>query len=275
MTRRLAVVVVLVAAVAGCGGTSAAKSVMSGTSTSTSTMPVAVQHLRVRVTVTHPHDRSSFTEGLAFDDRGHLFESVGEYRRSKVREVEPSTGALVREQPLGASQFGEGLAVHAGVLTQLTWKEGVALRWSTASLSAVGATRFSGEGWGLAFDGVHDRFIQSDGSSVLTFRDPSTFAVTGTIRVHRAGAPVDQWNELEVVDGSVFANVWHSDDILRIDPSTGRVDAVVDGSTLWVDPARTSEMVLNGIAHRDGDPPGHLWLTGKNWPHTYEVDLTK
>ena len=148
-------------------------------------------------------------------------------------------------------------------LVQLTWKDGVAHRWSVDDLTPSGVFDYEGEGWGLTFDG--EEFVQSDGSPTLTRRDATTFEPTATVEVTRGGDPVEEINELEWVDGVIWANVWHSDEILRIDPSTGHVTGVIDASALWEAPERTAELTLNGIAHRPGDPPNRLWLTGKNW----------
>lgn len=257
------VVVVVAASSPACG--SAAKQARADAG--------PVEEFTVAVRARHPHDPSSFTEGLVIDGHGHMFESVGGYATSQVQQVDPATGAIIAAQPLRPSLFGEGLAERNGELVQLTWKAGEALRWDAGSLAARSSLKYTGEGWGLTFDPAGDRFVQSDGSARLTFRDGATFAVEGSVEVALEGRPVDQLNELEIVDGAVLANVWHSDRIMRIDPSSGRVVAVIDASGLWTDPERTPEMVLNGIAHRPGDPPGLLVLTGKNWPWTYDVDL--
>ncbi|NLA36763.1 MAG: glutaminyl-peptide cyclotransferase, partial [Actinobacteria bacterium] len=212
-----------------------------------------------------------FTQGFVFDAEGRLWESTGLVGESSLRRVDPHTGATVERRGIDADEFAEGLAVGPHGLVQLTWTDGVAYRWSVDPLEQTGEFRYAGEGWGLTFDG--ESFIQSDGSATLTRRDTSTFEVVSTVEVRLAGEPVDQLNELEWVNGSVYANVWHSDDIVRIDPSTGTVTAVIDASGLWESPARTAEMTLNGIAHRPGDPSTRLWLTGKQWPAIFVVDL--
>lgn len=250
------------------------------TSSSASTRPVgsagtaAPEALGLGVVARHPHDTGAFTEGLLFDEDGRLFESVGLEGESALREVDPDRGTIVRDTKLPADQFGEGIALGAGGIVQLTWKNGVAHRWSIDDgdgFGRLGSFRYDGEGWGLTTAG--SEFVQSDGSPTLKFRDGTTFEVTRSVEVTRAGQPVDEVNELESVDGVLYANVWHSDEILRIDPASGRVTGVVDASSLWRDPARTSEMTLNGIAHRPGDPPDRLWLTGKNWPEMFVVDV--
>ena len=252
---------------AGCGTDTGDRT------TTRSTAAVSVERLTVRVPAAHPHDAAGFTEGLLVDRAGRMFESVGQYGQSAIREVNVETGAVIHEHRLDAGEFGEGIAEHDGTITQLTWQQHVAHRWSVDGLAAAGSATFDGEGWGLAFDPSSDRFLQSNGSSTLTWRSPSSFAPVGTIAVRLDGKPVDQLNELEIVDGQVLANVWHSDQIMRIDPASGVVTAVIDAGGLWPSAERSSEMVLNGIAHRPGDPATHLLLTGKNWPSLYEVDV--
>jgi glutamine cyclotransferase len=235
--------------------------------------PRRPRSLHLSVVARHPHDPSAFTEGLVFV--GHrLFESSGGYGSSDVREVDPDSGAVVRSAPLPTDQFGEGLAAAGGRLRQLTWREGVAHTWSL-DLAEGPVAHYEGEGWGLSFDPATDRWVQSDGSSTLTFRDRDTFAPSGHLEVRRAGRPVTDLNELEVVGRSVWANVWKRDELVRIDLRSGDVTAVADASSLV--PATTRddrEAVLNGIAHRPGDPPGRLWLTGKRWPTSYVVDAS-
>lgn len=220
----------------------------------------------------HPHDPTSFTQGLAFSADGRLFESAGGYGTSEVREVDPSTGEVRRRRPLDAAYFAEGLTVVGDELVQLTWKEGAVFRWDLALDPRPGGD-ITGEGWGLATlaDGT---LVSSDGSDLLTVRDPATLEPKRSVAVTAPdGTPVQQLNELEVVEERVWANVWHSDDIVRIDPTTGRVDATVDLSELVPPGLDDPEAVLNGIAHRPGDPPGRLWVTGKRWPTLYEIDL--
>lgn len=225
----------------------------------------------VRVVDTVPHDTEAFTQGLVFDDAGRLFESRGLLGESSVRELDPTTGEVINQQQLQPDQFGEGLAIGPGGLVQLTWKSGIARTWSLADLAPGRDLALAGEGWGLTFN--EHEFIQSDGSAVLTFRDAESFEPVGSVQVTNEGVPVDQLNELEWIEGNVLANVWHSDEILQIDPDSGAVSAVIDASTLWTAPERTSEMTLNGIAHRPGDPSNRVWVTGKNWPEIFIVDV--
>lgn len=251
--------------------TAEAPSTSPTTLASPSTVPGSPERLVVRVVETVAHDTDAFTEGLVFSDDGRLFESRGLEGESSVSELDPTTGKVLRSQALDADQFGEGLAIGPGGLVQLTWKSGVARTWNLTDLAPGIEMTYSGEGWGLTFN--ESEFIQSDGSATLTFRDADSFQAVGSVQVANGTTPVDQINELEWIEGNVLANVWHSDEIMQIDPDSGAVTAVIDASTLWNDPERTSEMTLNGIAHRPGDPANRVWLTGKNWPEIFIVDL--
>ena len=221
-----------------------------------------------RVVARFPHDRAAFTEGLIWHD-GHLYESVGQTGRSDVRRVELATGRVLARAAIPATQFGEGLAAWKGTLVSLTWHDGVAHRW-TSALKPLGTLRYRGEGWGLASDSRG--FVRSDGSDTLTFHDPRTLAETRRLRVTLNGRPVTQINELEVVDGAILANVWHTPYLLRIDPASGRVTALIDLSALVAELGLSDpEAVANGIAW--DAQRRRLFVTGKNWPTLYEIAL--
>ena len=173
--------------------------------------------LRVEVLDRLPHDTDAYTQGLVLSD-GRLFESTGLEGQSDVREVDPATGRVVRSTPLAKDQFGEGLAAVDDELVQLTWQNGVALVWDRDTLQEQRRASYRGEGWGLCFDGVTDRLVQTDGSSTLIFRDPTTFAELGRVRVTLDGKPLEQLNELECTTDGVWANVWQTSSIVRIDP---------------------------------------------------------
>lgn len=223
--------------------------------------------LRVEVLASHPHDRQAYTQGLLWHD-GHLWESTGQYGQSELRQVELETGEVLVRAPLGPTYFAEGLARVGETLYQLTWKQGVAFLWSLDDLSAPRSRRsYDGEGWGLCYDG--EGLVMSDGSATLTFRDPETFAETGRIQVTMWDRPVDGLNELECVEGHVYANVWTSEIIVRIDPETGRVTGRIRADGLLTPEERQGTDVLNGIAYR---PETETFLiTGKNWPKVFEV----
>ncbi len=262
----------------GVGGPSRVASVAPVASASVATGPslapsmVAVSRLAWQVVSTRPHDTTAWTEGLLLDPTGALYESTGLVGESTIRQVDPKTGAVIRSTALPGELYGEGLALVGDQFIQLTWKDGVALAWDVATLSQVGSFRYTGEGWGLCNDGT--RLVMSDGSSNLTYRDPATFAVTGTVGVTFQGQPVDQLNELECVDGSVWANVWETPYIVRIDPVSGAITGVLDTSGIITpDPSvADSGAVLNGIAY---DPvAGTFLLTGKRWPSMFEVRIS-
>lgn len=226
----------------------------------------AVERLKVKVLAVHPHDTQAFTQGLLWHE-GALYESTGLYGRSSLRKVALATGEVQRIERLPDDLFAEGLALAGDRLVQLTWQEGRALVWSLPGFQRVAEHRYRGEGWGLCSDGR--RLIMSDGSDRLAFRAPLSFEETGSVRVTRDGRAVGNLNELECVDGAVWANVWGSDEILRIDPRTGKVTAVVDASGLLSPAERAATDVLNGIAWV---PERRTFLiTGKLWPELFEV----
>lgn len=213
----------------------------------------------------YPHDSTAFTQGLVWRN-GRLYESTGRYEQSTLRVVELETGRVLQRAALGPQYFAEGLTAVGDTLYQLTWKEGVAFIWDPETLRQIGQVQYNGEGWGLTSDGR--RLIVSDGSSYLSFVDPVTFQLDTTLRVTDGGRPVDQLNELEWVKGEVWANVWHTQRIARIDPATGRVKGWLDLSPL-IPPAQDPEAVLNGIAYDEA--ADRLLVTGKLWPVLYEI----
>ena|SRR6185369_2677691 len=229
-----------------------------------------VERLKVKVLATHPHDALAYTQGLVWHD-GRLFESTGLYRESTVREVQPETGKVLRSVHLADKYFGEGLALVDDRLIQITWQEGTAFVYGRADFGAQSQFSYTGEGWGLTYDGK--RLIMSDGSDRLTFRDPVTFAAQGGVNVSEDGSPVLNVNELEWVDGVLYANVWQTDRILRIDPATGRVTAEIDASGLLSERERVGADVLNGIAWRPDTKT--FYITGKKWPKMFEVVFVK
>jgi glutaminyl-peptide cyclotransferase len=235
----------------------------------TAPLPNQPERLKVKVLATRHHDPAAFTQGLLLHG-GSLFESTGLYGSSSLREVDPATGAVKRKVDVPAQYFGEGLALVDDRLIQITWQEQKALVYQLANFAPAGELRYDGEGWGLCWDGT--RLVMTDGSDHLTFRDPKTFAFLSQVTVTRAdrrGEQVAELNELECVDGQVYANVWHSDEILRIDPKDGRVTAVIDAGGLLTPDERQKADVLNGIAW---DPQRKDFLiTGKLWPKLFEV----
>ncbi|MEI7634816.1 MAG: glutaminyl-peptide cyclotransferase [bacterium] len=222
--------------------------------------------MTVQVIGKHPHDRQAFTQGLVIQD-GAMFESTGLYGRSTVRQVDPNTGGVINQVSLQPDLFGEGLAATGNRLVQLTWREGTAIVYDIATLRETARHHYKGEGWGLCHDGK--RFIMSDGSAVLQFRDTQTFDVTGTLTATLRGTPLSGLNELEYAGNCLYANIWGDDRIVRIDPLSGAVTAEIDASGLLQPNERTQADVLNGIAC---DPSrGTFFITGKLWPAIFEV----
>jgi glutamine cyclotransferase len=219
---------------------------------------------------TFPHDPTAFTQGLVFRD-GELIESTGR-APSSIRRVRLEDGVVLQKRDLDPEYFGEGLTEIDGRVISLTWTNGVAFVWKADDLTPTERFSYAGEGWGLTHDGT--RLILSDGSPALRFFDPATFAETGRVPVTLNGRPVRQLNELEWIDGEVWANVWQTNYILRIDPASGNVVGIIDLSGLL--PAGTikdpNDDVLNGIAW-DGKTR-RLFVTGKNWPSLFEIRMT-
>ncbi len=240
----------------------------SGPPGRTAAIATPVARLELAVVAAYPHDSRAFTQGLLWHD-GKLYESTGMYGRSSLREVEVVTGRVVRRVDLDPSVFAEGLALAGGHLFQLTYQAEIAWAWDLATLRQAREFTYPGEGWGLTFDGTH--LIQSDGSSRLTFRSPVDFSPQRELSVHRLGRPQFYLNELEYVDGNIWANVWLSDEILRIDARTGEVTGALDASQLLSAEERRQADVLNGIAW---DPVrGQFLLTGKDWPKLFAVTI--
>jgi glutaminyl-peptide cyclotransferase len=224
------------------------------------------ERLKVKVLASFKHDPTAYTQGLLWHD-GKLYESTGLYGKSSLREVSPASGEVLRLLSLPAAYFGEGLALVGDQLIQLTWKEQTAFVYGRARFDQQGTFEYTGEGWGLCWDGR--KLIMSDGSDRLTFRDPGTFAPLGGVNVTEGGKPVLDVNELECVDGAVWANVWQTDRILRIDPASGQVTAEADASGLLTPEEKAAAEVLNGIAWRPDTKT--FYITGKNWPKMFEV----
>ena len=229
------------------------------------------------VKAVHPHDPTAFTQGLLWHG-GFLYESTGQYGESTLRRVDPTSGSVLAQHRLAAHLFAEGIAVVGDELWQLTWQNRQAIVYSfDGEFRELRRHPLGGEGWGLTYDG--ERLILSDGQARLRFYDPLTFRELGRVPVTHDGRPVHRLNELEWIEGEVWANVWQEDHVLRIDPETGRVTGVVDLSGLIdLEPdladgnlAAGPQNVLNGIAW---DPAGErLFVTGKDWPALFEIEV--
>jgi glutaminyl-peptide cyclotransferase len=218
-----------------------------------------------------PHDAGAYTQGLLLS-QGHWIESTGGNGSTSLRRVEKETGKVLVKKDLGENFFGEGLAELHGKLYQLTWKNEQGFVYDAKTLQWQKNFSYSGEGWGLTTDGKS--LIMSNGSDRLRFIDPNNFRVLREVIVRRDGKSVDKLNELEFVEGEIFANVWFSEEILRINPADGTVVGVIDLTGIDSKETRKkSDHVLNGIAY---DPVAReLFVTGKCWPKIYQIRLVE
>ena len=212
------------------------------------------------------HDSGAYTQGLEFHE-GRLFESTGLYGNSTLREVNLSSGSVIRSLDLNASEFGEGMTFVDDEIIQLTWKEGIAYRYQMDNFSIVANYTYEGEGWGLAYDG--QQLIMSDRTDVLTLRNATTFEIEGTLNVTLNGDPLSKINEMEMWEGILLANVYQTEEIVGIDLNSGVVVLHIDASGLR--PQGTG--VLNGIAFDSSTQS--LWVTGKEWPLMYNVTFVE
>ena len=235
-----------------------------------SPVPTNASPFGYRVVTEYPHDRRAFTQGLAYVD-GVLYEGTGLYGESTLRRVDLETGELLQGVGLSEEYFGEGIAVVDDRIYQLTWRNGVCVVFDRETFEFQEVFTYPTEGWGLTTDG--ERLIMSDGTNRLFIRDPETFAELDTIDVYEGPQAIWSLNELEIVDGEIWANVWHTDRIARIDPETGQVTGWIDLTGLLSerDRERHPVDVLNGIAY---DPEtDRLFVTGKLWPKLFEIEV--
>jgi glutaminyl-peptide cyclotransferase len=234
---------------------------------STSSAPPQYTFTVVRV---FPHDTSAYTQGLAYRD-GFLYEGTGRNGQSSLRKVRLETGEVLERVNLGDEFFGEGITIVKDRVFQLTWKSGVGFVYDLNTFHLLRRASYAGEGWGLATDG-RELFL-SDGTAEIRVLAPETFQEKRRIKVHDGAAAIDQLNELEFVDGQIFANVWHTSRIARISPQTGEIVGWIDLTGLLSSVYRLEpEAVLNGIAY---DPVGkRLFVTGKLWPSVFEIRLS-
>ena len=223
-----------------------------------------------KVVATFPHDPGAFTQGLVFAD-GQLFESTGLQGESSLRRVEIATGRVLQEIKVPERYFAEGLALVGDELLQLTWQHRLGFVYDRKSFAQKRTFPYKTEGWGLAYDGS-SRLVMSDGSDTLTFLDPKTLALARPLVVRDAGTPVGRLNELEWVEGEIWANVWTTNGLARISPATGEVASWVDLESLWPQAQRTPPAdVLNGIAYDKATR--RIFVTGKKWPRLYQIAI--
>jgi glutaminyl-peptide cyclotransferase len=229
--------------------------------------PAPVQSYRV--IATFPHDPTSFTQGLVFAGNGQLYESTGLEGESTLRLVDIASGRTLRRIDVPAQYFAEGLAMVGDDLLQLTWRHRLGFVYDRHTFKQKRTFTYSSEGWGIAYDG-RSRLVMSDGTDTLQFLDPKTLAPARTLKVRDAGRPIPNLNELEWVEGEIWANVWMTDRIARISPATGEVSAWIDLSSLYPAAQRVPPAdVMNGIAY-DG-ATRRIYVTGKKWPRLYQI----
>lgn len=226
----------------------------------------------ISIVSTFPHLETSFTQGLEFNN-GKLYEGTGDPNQageSIVAEVDLKTGAIVQKIGLDATHFGEGITILGDEIFEITWKNQQCLVYNKKDLKSIKEFAYTGEGWGLCNDGKN--LIMSDGSERIYFRDPKSFDVIRTIEVYTDQGPIARLNELEFVDGLIYANIWTSNNVAVVDPATGKVIAIIDATEL-VREGKGNGEVLNGIAYNPTNKK--LYMTGKFWPKLFEVKVNK
>jgi glutamine cyclotransferase len=223
-------------------------------------------HYAYNIVDVYPHNETAFTQGLVFEG-GSLYESTGLYSQSTLRRLELETGNTAQLHSLPDNFFGEGITIFEDKIIQLTWLSGKGFVYDRSSFELLQEFEYPTEGWGITHDG--SRLIMSDGTAILYFLDTETFQITGQVGVYDE-EPVTELNELEYIDGRVYANIWHEDKIAIINPETGQITAWIDLSGIN-DTENIGENVLNGIAYdRNGD---RLFVTGKRWSKVFEIEL--
>lgn len=230
-----------------------------------------------QIVARYPHNTASFTQGLEFRD-GFLYEGTGKNGRSTLSKINFEDGQVLQSKRLASRYFGEGISIVGERIFQLTWQSNIVFVYDLESFETITSHYHPTEGWGLTFDG--EQLILSDGSATLQFIDPETFQVSRTVEVTLQGRPIRNLNELEYINGEVWANVWMTNEIVRIDPASGNINSVVDLNGL-IDETTVggSDGVLNGIAWiPNADPEagagsGRLFVTGKLWADLFEIEI--
>lgn len=232
---------------------------------------VATPVWKVKVVATYPHDPGAYTQGLIVKN-GQMYEGTGRLGESSLRQVEIATGAVVKSVPLDAKYFGEGITILGDKVYQLTWQNNLCFTYDLATLQYKESFRYPYEGWGLTDNG--SELILSDGSSDLRFLEPRSFKELRRVAVKAGNERIKNLNELEYIDGEIWANIWYEDRIARISPTDGKVLGWIDLSSLYPKNLRKDrDQVLNGIAQ---DPKTKkIYVTGKNWPKLFEIEIVK
>ena len=224
-----------------------------------------------KVIHTYPHDRGAFTQGIVYDG-GNLFEGTGQKGSSTLREVELATGKVIRQHNLDASLFGEGIAIYKNRIYEVTWEDKIGFIYDKATFNVLNKINYQTEGWGLTT--VDDKIAMSDGSNIISFHEAEMFTEVSEIEVYDNERKVEKLNELEYINGEIWANIWMTDMIARIEPASGKILGYVDLKGLLPEKEREVDTdVLNGIAFdKQGD---RIFVTGKNWPHLYEIVVVR
>jgi len=230
--------------------------------------PLAVTHYTYTIINTYPHDTNAFTEGLVYSD-GFLYEGTGINGDSSLRRVNLTTGTVQQQVTLPSQYFGEGITIVENKIVQLTWQSHIGFIYDKTTFALFGNFSYTTEGWGLTFDGKH--LIMSDGTDNLYFLDPATFQRTGQVAVHDGNTTIVNINELEYVNGDVYANIWLTNTIAIINPQTGQVKGWINLTGLPSEQNPNPNAVLNGIAYDQAN--NRLFVTGKDWPILYQIKL--
>lgn len=228
----------------------------------------AIPVLTATIVKTYPHDPQAFTQGLEYLE-GSLYESTGLRGHSTLRQTALETGKVVKSVQLPAQYFGEGLTIFHGKIYQLTWLDKIGFIYDLRTFRKLGQFPFNTEGWGLTHDDAS--LILSDGTNQLQYIDPDSFKVTKTLEVYAGSEAVTNLNELEYINGEIWANVWHSNRIARINPQSGQVVAWIDLTAIAERETHEQEDVLNGIAWDAGRQ--RLFVTGKDWASLFEIKV--
>jgi len=223
-----------------------------------------------KVVHAYPHDKEAFTQGLLYD-KGFFYEGTGQ-ESSSLREVEIETGRVIRQLNLSSSLFGEGITLFRDLIFQVTWTSKVGFVYEKSTFKLIHKIYYQTEGWGLTT--IDDKIVLSDGTNIIYFYEPETFTVISRIEVYDNRQKVDSLNELEYINGEIWANRWMTDTIVRIDPASGKVLGYINLKGILNDPQTdTGVNVLNGIAF--DKERNRIFVTGKNWPELFEITITQ
>jgi glutamine cyclotransferase len=244
---------------------------VAGCSSGAPASPEDIPVYTFQVVNSWPHDCKAFTQGLIFY-QDVFYESTGQYGESSLRRVEPLTGKVLSKIKVSKEYFAEGIAIFQGKIFQLTWQSHKGFIYDLENFKRIGEFSYDGEGWGLTHD--ERSLIMSDGTNQLRFLDPVSLKVERTLNVFEDNHPLTQLNELEYVKGEIYANIWHTDRIVRIDPASGKILGSIDLQGLLTSKGDCSQTdVLNGIAYDEATD--RLFVTGKLWPKVFEIKLKK